>query len=280
MQDVVLNDLLQHAEIVRLQSQVDTLSQEKSSAESRLEAVRKARQTQETQLENALRRVTELQAELTQQTTSFRAESETQKRLADLMDRRNEESRRRLEEIEQEWDAMVAKTTETEARLKEELSKERHRNDDLENRLVELRMVTDTMRPSDIGTPGAPRASTPTPGTPGSVASNSFFLSPAANLAIRLQKSGRSYTEIYADYVKVNEELIAQKEETRRLESALAQILTDIEERVRSLLSREKNHGVSQSLNLGSINTKSTTRVFSTARRGIASSFAACPNIF
>jgi nucleoprotein TPR len=62
--------------------------------------------------------------------------------------------------------------------------------------------------------------------------SNSFFLSPAANFAIKLQKSGRSYTEIYADYVKVNEELVAQKEETGRLESALAQILTDIEERV------------------------------------------------
>ena len=108
-------DGLQHAEIVRLQSQVDTLSQEKSSAESRLDAMRKARQTQETQLEDALRRIAELQTELAQQTTSFRAELKTQKRLAELMDRRNEESQRRLEEIEQEWDSMVAKTAETEA---------------------------------------------------------------------------------------------------------------------------------------------------------------------
>ena len=239
IQDVTLNDALQHAEIVRLQSQVDNLSQENSSAESRLEALKKAKQTQETQLEDSLGRITELRAELAQQTTSFRAESETQKRLAELMDRRNEESRRRLEEIEQEWDAMVAKTTNTEARLKEQLSKERQRSDDLETRLEELRLVTDTLRSVDIGTPGAPRSSTPTPGTPRSVGSNSFFLSPAANLAIKLQKSGRSYTEIYADYVKVNEELVAQKEETRRLESALAQILTDIEERVGSPIAKQ-----------------------------------------
>ena len=85
-------DALQHAKIVRLQSQVDTLTQDKSSVESRLEAMRKARQTQETQLEDALRRVAELQTELARQTTSFRAELETQKRLAELMDRRNEES--------------------------------------------------------------------------------------------------------------------------------------------------------------------------------------------
>jgi nucleoprotein TPR len=271
-------DALQHAEIVRLQSQVDTLTQDKTSAESRLEAMRKARQTQETQLEDALRRITELQTELTQQTTSFRAELETQKRLAELMDRRNEESRRRLEEIEQEWDSMVAKTTETEARLKEELSKERQRGDDLGNRLEELRLVTDTMRPMEIGTPGAPRASTPAPGTPGSIGSNSFFLSPAANLAIKLQKGGRSYTEIYADYVKVNEELVAQKEETRRLESALAQILTDIEERV-SLLPCGKSWRCSMTCS-GTINTKSTTRILSAARRGIASGFTTCASIF
>jgi hypothetical protein len=101
-------DALQHTEIVHLQSQADTLTQDKSSVESRLEAMQKARQTQETQLEDALRCIAELQTEPAQHTTSFRAELETQKRLAELMDnRRNEESRRRLEEIEQEWDSMA-----------------------------------------------------------------------------------------------------------------------------------------------------------------------------
>ena len=80
--------------------------------------------------------------------------------------------------------------------LKRNCRRNVNRSDDLENRLEELRLVTHTMRPMDIGTPGAPRASTPTPRTPGSIGSNSFFLSPAANLAIKLQKGGRSYTEI------------------------------------------------------------------------------------
>jgi len=62
---------------------------------------------------------------------------------------------------------MVAKTAETEARLQEELSKERKRGEDLENRLEELHLVTNTVRPMGIGTPG-------------SVSSNSFFLLPVS----------------------------------------------------------------------------------------------------
>lgn len=149
------------------------------------------------------------------------------------MDRRYEDSRKKLEEIEAEWDSVLNRAADTEAQLKTELIKERQRGDDLENRIEELRMVTDTMRGGDFGSPGPGRSSTPIPpGTPGTSASNSFFLSPAANLAIKMQKTGRSYTEVYSDFVRTSEELISQKEETRRLESALAQILTDIEERV------------------------------------------------
>lgn len=223
----------QHAEIVRLQSEVDTLTQDKMSTESRLESVRQVQRAQETQLEEALSRVTTLKAEITHQTTTFRAESETQKRLAELMDRRNDESRRRVEEIEREWDGVVSKATATESKLRDDLDKERKRADDLEQRVEELRFVNETMRhggaAGEFGTPG--RASTPAPGTPGGA--NPFFLSPAATLASRLQKSGRSYTEIYSDFVRVSEELTSQKEESRRLETALTQILTDIEERVR-----------------------------------------------
>lgn len=224
---------------MRLQSQLDNANQDKSSAESRLESLRKAHSSQSNQLEEALSRINDLQGELSQQTASFRAESETQKRLADLMDRRYEESRKRLEEIEAEWDGVLNKAADTEAQLKSELAKERQRGDDLENRIEELRMVTDGMRvpgPGEFGSPGPGRSSTPVPpGTPGTSASNSFFLSPAANLAIKMQKTGRSYTEVYSDFVRTSEELISQKEETRRLESALAQILTDIEERVSRL---------------------------------------------
>jgi len=144
------------------------------------------------------------------------------------MDRRNEESRRRLEEIEQEWDSVVAKTAETEARLKEGLSKKRKRGDDLENRLEELRLVTDTTRPMDIGTPGAPRASTQTPRTPDLLARIRFFPSPAANLAIKLQIAYEPTLRSMLTMSRTRH----QQEETRRLELALAQILTDIEERV------------------------------------------------
>ncbi|KAF8318500.1 hypothetical protein DL93DRAFT_2054404 [Clavulina sp. PMI_390] len=228
-----------HAEVVRLQAQLDSVAQEKTAAESRLEAQRKATQSQGAQLEEALAKISNLQTELAQQAAAFRSESETHQRLNDLMERRNDESRRRLEEIEQEWDGVLTKAAETEAQLKEDLAKERQRADDLDSRLEELRMVTDVVRGSDMN--GGGRASTPGPGTPGTPGS-SFFLSPAANLAIKLQKNGRSYTEIYADYVRTSEDLAAQKEETRRLETALAQILTDIEERAPVIRNQQQEY--------------------------------------
>ncbi|EJD40459.1 hypothetical protein AURDEDRAFT_39128, partial [Auricularia subglabra TFB-10046 SS5] len=56
-------------------------------------------------------------------------------------------------------------------------------------------------------------------------------LSPTASLASKLQKSGHSYTEVYTDYVRLQDELTRQKHETMRLEDCLAQILANIEER-------------------------------------------------
>ncbi|KAF8340345.1 uncharacterized protein EI90DRAFT_3035253 [Cantharellus anzutake] len=218
-----------HAEIVKLQSEVDTLTQENASIESRFSTLQKAHRAQETQLMESLSKGRALQAELSQQTAQFRAESGTRERLVELMDRRNDESRRRVEEIEREWDAVLAKASATEDSLREELMKERQRNEELEARLQELRIAGERIGPADgMSTPVGGRLIT---STPGSSSSPFLSLSPTASLATRLQKSGRSYTEVYADYIKMGEELTRQKEETRRLETALAQILSDIEER-------------------------------------------------
>src|SRR5258708_4568228 len=201
--------------------------------ESRLSGLQKAHRAQETQLMEALSKAQTLQAEVFQQATQFRAESETQKRLVELMDRRNEESRRRVEEIEKEWDSVCAKPAANEDSLRGELVKERQRNEGLEVRLQELRVATERIGPADgMSTPVGGRLIT---STPESAASPFLSLSPTASLATKLQRSGRSYTEVYADYVKMGEELSKQKEETRRLESALAQILSDIEERVSAI---------------------------------------------
>lgn len=213
---------------------MDSLTQDNASLESRLGQIQKTFRAQETQLVESLSKVEALQGEISQQAASFRAESETQKRLAELMDRRNEDSRRRVEEIEREWDTVLAKAAENENKLKDELARERKRGEDLETRLEELRAATERFGPANdmLSTPGALRFATPGPGTPGVSGSPGFILSPTASLATKLQRSGRSYTEVYADYVKMGDELTKQKEENRRLSSALAQILADIEERV------------------------------------------------
>ena len=60
-------------------------------------------------------------------------------------------------------------------------------------------------------------------------------LSPAAAKASALLKSGLSLTQIYSQYVEVNEELVREKEETARLGNLLEHINQELEEKTPAL---------------------------------------------
>ena len=56
-------------------------------------------------------------------------------------------------------------------------------------------------------------------------------LSPSAAAASRLLKSGLSLTQIYSEYVETSEALHLEKEENKRLNEYVDQILMEIEEK-------------------------------------------------
>ncbi|KAJ3105848.1 hypothetical protein HDU97_007492 [Phlyctochytrium planicorne] len=57
------------------------------------------------------------------------------------------------------------------------------------------------------------------------------LISPAAHAASLLQKSGKSFTEIYSEYTKLQDELMLEKSETSRLTECLNHILNELSER-------------------------------------------------
>ena len=146
------------------------------------------------------------------------------KRLVEMMEKREGERKRRVEEVERGLEDERAASQEREEALKEELQAEKERCDALEVRYSEIREALDRgttsafLRDDSQGTP--------------SPAGSSFALSPSAQLAVRGQKSGRSYAEVYGEYVRMEEELIRERAESKRLSDCLSQILGDIEERV------------------------------------------------
>lgn len=223
-----------HAELVRLQGELETKTIDAQAAQTSLENLRKAHEQLKARHEETLSELAKVREELGANEGHFATEMASMRRLVELMETREAERKKRLEDVEKALEEERAAMQEREAELQDQLLSERERADDLDARNADLREALEqgnaAARPTgeqNLGSPGA-----------ASNASGSFMLSPAGQLAVRGQKSGRSYAEIYGEYIKMEEELAAERLETKRLSEVLAQILADIEERVRLLTQR------------------------------------------
>ena len=146
----------------------------------------------------------------------------TSQRLNELLQQREEETRSRLDEVEREWELAQADLQMTRNSYEGEIAKERQRADALDSRVKELRDFADRLASS-----GAPVYAeedvfgTPLPRSPS-----------ASNVAYKMQKAGgKSYTEIYTSYIRMQEELTIERAESQRLSEALSDILAEIQNR-------------------------------------------------
>ncbi|GAA5985408.1 hypothetical protein JCM10908_006964 [Rhodotorula pacifica] len=219
-----------HAELVRLQGELETKTIDEQAARTSLENLRKAHEQLKARHEETLADLAKVREELGANEGHFATEMASMRRLVELMEKREAERKQRLEDVEKALEEERAAMQEREAELQDQLLSERERADELDARNADLREALErgnnaarSTGPDGFGMPGSPGAA--------SNASGSFMLSPAGQLAVRGQKSGRSYAEIYGEYIKMEEELAAERLETKRLSEVLAQILADIEER-------------------------------------------------
>ncbi|KAG8871481.1 hypothetical protein FRB98_000746 [Tulasnella sp. 332] len=225
-----------HKENVALQMELDSIKQPYQAAKSQLESLRQAHTGQTHQYTQALQKINQLKDDNAEQETKFREEQNKQARLINLLESRNDEAKRRVEEVENEWEKMVASADDREAQLKERLHSERMKSDALEQRVDDMRAVIDKLGSGELPvlSDGERGGSASVPGTPRQMSlslNGPAMFSPTANLASKFQKTGRTFTEVYADYVRMQAELASEKQESSRLSECLAQILADIEER-------------------------------------------------
>lgn len=57
-------------------------------------------------------------------------------------------------------------------------------------------------------------------------------MAPTAVVANRVQKSGKTFTEVYHDYIKLQDRFHAEEAEKNRLKECLEELLKEIAERV------------------------------------------------
>ncbi|KAF4577004.1 hypothetical protein EYR36_004990 [Pleurotus pulmonarius] len=230
-----------HTEIVSLQAQCDSLTQSNLSAQTTLKALQSSHSSQSHQLTQTLARVQDLTGQLAEQEATYASEASGLRRLVAMMEEREKQAKAIVEGIESEWADVGDKAEKREATLKEEIERERKSREVAEKRVDELETVLDRMNRGELpilgGSPGTPMR---TPGGPTDPLTQSMMgLSPTVAMASKAQRSGKTFTEVYADYVRLQEQFAQKCSEYDHMDRTLSAVLAQIEERA-PILSQQR----------------------------------------
>jgi nucleoprotein TPR len=215
-----------HAELVTLQANFDSLTQSHASNQATLKAVQSAHTAQTHQLSQALSRVQDLTGQLAEQEATYANEARGLKRLVAMMEERETKAKEIVDSIEHEWAGVGEKAERREAALRDEVESEKRAREEAEKRTEQLEEVLERMGRGDLPIPGpGPRALDLT-------ADGMMGLSPTVAMVSKAQRSGKTFTEVYADYVRLQEEFAKKCTEYDRMDQTLSAVLAQIEERV------------------------------------------------
>jgi nucleoprotein TPR len=226
---------MKHTEVATLQASFDSLTQSHASTEASFKALQSAHTAQAHQLTQALSKVQGLTGQLAEQEARYSNEASGLKRLVSLMEEREKQAKEIVENIERDWATVGEKSEGREAALKEEIEKEKRGREESEKRLERLEGVLERMGRGELPIPGGNTPSTlfKNPGMSNFMVDGMMGLSPTVAMASKSQRSGKTFTEVYADYVRLQEEYAKKSAEYDHMDRTLSSVLAQIEERVR-----------------------------------------------
>ncbi|KAF9556729.1 hypothetical protein CPC08DRAFT_75963 [Agrocybe pediades] len=227
-----------HTEFATVQASLDSITQTHTSMETSYKALQAANTAQAHQLSQALSKVQALTEQLAEQEARYSNEASGLKRLVTMMEEREKQAKEIVENVEREWATVGEKAERREAVLKEETERERRGREAAEKRLEQLEAVLARI---DRGVAGsAPSTPFKTPGVASDFLSDGMMgLSPTVAMASRSQRGGKTFTEVYADYIKLQEDHGKMRAEYEHMERTLSSVLAQIEERA-PILSQQR----------------------------------------
>ncbi|KAI8994233.1 hypothetical protein BD414DRAFT_506685 [Trametes punicea] len=241
-----------HAELTQLQAAHDSLAQTHASTESTLKALQSAHSAQSHQLTQALTRIQDLKGQLAEQEATYSSEAAGLRRLIAMMEEREAQAKAIVDSLEKDFAGVGDRAERREAVLREEIENQKQRAEEAERRVEELQAVLDRLDrgefpiPALAGSPGAPGTpargiSTPVRnGTPSDILTQGMLgLSPTVAMASRAQRGGKSFTEVYSDYIKLQDDYARKCAEYDHMDRTLSAVLAQIEERA-PILSQQR----------------------------------------
>ncbi|KAI9435095.1 hypothetical protein H4582DRAFT_2080017 [Lactarius indigo] len=181
-----------HAAHSQLQSAHDALKETYASTEGTLKALRDAHKRPD---------------------ATYASEVAGLRRLIEMVEAREAQSKAIVENVEQEWEAVNERADRRESALREQVDRERLRTEAAEARIEELERVLEKVNHGEFPVP-APGTSAPSTPARGST-----------------DRTGKTFTEVYADHVRLQDEYAKKCAEYDRMDRTLAQVLAQIEER-------------------------------------------------
>ncbi|CAA7262954.1 unnamed protein product [Cyclocybe aegerita] len=230
-----------HAETATLQAEFDSLTQSHASAEASFKALQSAHTAQAHQLTQALSKVQELTGQLAEQEARYANEASGLKRLVSMMEEREKQAKEIVDNIEREWASVGEKAERRENILKDEVERERKARQEAEKRVEQLEGVLERMGRGELPVPTRGTSLTPFRGTatPDMTMDGMMGLSPTVAMASKAQRTGKTFTEVYADYVRLQEEYARKSAEYDHMDRTLSSVLAQIEERA-PILSQQR----------------------------------------
>lgn len=173
------------------------------------------------------------------QEAAYANEASGLRKLVEMMEEREKNAKHVVETIEREWSEIGEKAEGREAALRDEVERERKGREIVEKRAEQMEGLLERMRRGELPIPGHGTPGTPlrAPGTPDIMTDGIIGLSPTVAMASKAQRSGKTFTEVYSDYVRLQDEYARKSAEYDHMDRTLSSVLAQIEERVRVISS-------------------------------------------
>jgi nucleoprotein TPR len=222
-----------HSELSQVQASFDALTQAHTSAESSLKTLQSAHTAQSHQLTQTLGKVRDLTGQLAELETTYESEATGLKKLVTMMEEREARQKESVDAIEKDWAGVGERAERREAALMEEIEKEKRGKEDARKKVEQLESVLDRVGRGELLIPGHGPGTPSRTATPDPTIDGMMGLSPTVAMASKAQRAGKTFTEVYADYVRLQDDYAKKSAEYDHMDRTLSDVLAQIEERVR-----------------------------------------------
>ncbi|KAF7966386.1 hypothetical protein HWV62_38881 [Athelia sp. TMB] len=227
-----------HTEHSQLQAEHDALTQSHSSTESSLKALQSQHLTQSHQLTQALGKVRDLTGQLAELETTYESEASGLRKLVTMMEDREARQKESVDAIERDWAGVGERAQRREAALLEEIEREKRAKEEARAKVDQLESVLDKVGRGELPMPGRGLPGTPAR-TSDHLTEGMMGLSPTVAMASKAQRTGKTFTEVYADYVRLQDDYAKKSAEYDHMDRTLGEVLAQIEERA-PILSQQR----------------------------------------